>query len=583
MINSANKYQIAALFSPEEKIKYVVPKYQREYVWGKENWEDLFNDLSENGFGHFIGSIICIDQGKDALDIKPMEIVDGQQRLTTISLLYLATYEMLLKEPNPDDDFITARTNLKHRIMLKGKKDELKLELSYQHYNHLDYRFLLSEVNLVRVDEKPPYFGNRRIYKAYKFFKDKLKNLDSKTIIEFVDKLNSAWLVKIEVDSHADAFVLFESLNDRGEPLSAIDLIKNKFLSQIEKTEEKSVDDAFDDWTSLIKSLDNYKIQERFLRHYYNAFRFKEEIKLKKYAKASKSNLIPIYEELIKQDVNLIFEELITKAKIYSELNYPNPNSGFYDELTDLLNLGSAPSFTFLLYLFCKQSQNANLNRQVIQLLINYSVRRNLTDYPNTRDLDTMFINLIDLCEAKNGIEYSQIKDYLTQPSRFSDDVTFDKRLRGDIYEENAPIARFILSKIEEQHQTKESYRRLWEKDSKGNYLWTLEHILPMGENIPNAWVDMIANGDRLKAKELQMKSVHKIGNLTLTCYNSNMSNYSFIKKKDLTDKKGNFIGYRNGLYLNKELVQKNSWTPVDIENRTNNLVLEAKKLFCIK
>lgn len=87
MIKSANNYQTSEIFSIDTKLKYVIPKFQREYIWGKEECDNLLNDLSDNDKGHFLGSIITINKGIDALDITPLEVIDGQQRLTTISLL----------------------------------------------------------------------------------------------------------------------------------------------------------------------------------------------------------------------------------------------------------------------------------------------------------------------------------------------------------------------------------------------------------------------------------------------------------------------------------------------------------------
>jgi len=139
MIKSANQYTTSDIFGVEAKVKYVIPKFQREYVWKKVDWDNLLDDLYENNKGHFLGSIIIIDKGTDVLDIKPVEVIDGQQRLTTISLLYAAIYAILLDETRNDDEFVTERINLKNRLIQKGDKNALKLELSYQNNNYDDY------------------------------------------------------------------------------------------------------------------------------------------------------------------------------------------------------------------------------------------------------------------------------------------------------------------------------------------------------------------------------------------------------------------------------------------------------------
>lgn len=112
--------------------------------------------------------------------------------------------------------------------------------------------------------------------------------------------------------------------------------------------------------------------------------------------------------------------------------------------------------------------------------------------------------------------------------------------------------------------------------------VWTIEHIFPEGVNIPESWVEMIADGDREEAVKIQEEYVHKLGNLTLTGYNSSLSNFDFDKKRD-RKKDGKFIGYKNGLFLNEDLRNKKKWTKKDIIERTEKLVSLAKKIFKMK
>ena len=587
MIQNAKIYQISDIFGIDRRVKYVVPKYQREYIWGKEQWENLFNDLLDNEEGYFLGSIICIDTGTDALSIRPLETIDGQQRLTTISLLFASIYDRILKESGSrsDDDFITEKNNLKYRLIQKTNKNDLKLELSYQNNNFEDYKSILAKI-IYSISNIPRNAGNRRICKAYRYFKENLSDLDYDQTIKILNKVYSASLVKIEVNSHSDAFILFETLNNRGIPLSAIDLIKNKILSELEKKDIKSIDDAFDDWKKLVDNLPDYPIQERFLRQYYNAFKYNEKIKIEGAHRATRGNLIKIYEKLIHQDPEFIFDELVEKSKVYNLFVEPenDESNAYYRGLTDLLHIGAAPSYTFLLYLFTEHKNNPKLIIDSINFLVKYFVRRNLTDFPSTRDLDAIFIGLVDDCERnRDNFTSHSIINYLTHPERIADLNIFKEKLKGDIYEDNVAATRFILCKIDGEHQTKETHKNLWKRDDKNKkFIWTIEHIFPEGKNIPGKWVDMVANGDVDKANELQIAWVHKLGNLTMSGYNSNLSNLSFEVKRNRKDSKGNCIGYMNGLYLNEELARKNSWTIEDIESRTNKLVTEALELFKI-
>ena len=146
----------------------------------------------------------------------------------------------------------------------------------------------------------------------------------------------------------------------------------------------------------------------------------------------------------------------------------------------------------------------------------------------------------------------------------------------GNIYEENVGVARYVLCDLAQRAMTTETWTDLWAQNEYNNkkvFKWTIEHIFPGGKNIPNGWVDMIANGDRSLANQYLEEYVHKLGNLTITAYNSNLSNLSFIDKRDRMNKDKRYVGYKNGLEINKEVAEKNAWTIDDIKNRTIKLV----------
>jgi len=591
MINSAKQYNISELFAPETKIQYIIPKYQREYIWNKDQWELFFNDLQDNDSGYFLGSIICVNHGTDALDTAPLEVIDGQQRLTSLSLLYAAIFERLTQEQRNDEDFITEKTNLKYRLIQKNAVNQLRLELSHQKNNMPDFKAILHELNLYAEANyrKPAYLGVRKIYKVYKYFKDRIKELeDFESVINFLSKVNQALLVKMEVSSNADAYTLFECLNNRGVPLSAMDLIKNKMLYKLDTENIMPVEEAFNDWVKLTDYLPDYSVQERFLRQYYNAFRYNVDIAQEGFPRATKSKLIKIYERLIDKTPKVILEDLLKKADIYSLFagnHIDGQNINDYPGIIDLQNLGAAPSYMLLLYLFSEHPEDQDLLNGVAKFLVKYFVRRNLTDFPNTRNLDTIFMALIDKCEInKEGLEIGLIVEELTRSDRFADDSTFINRLKGNIYEDNTAAARFVLCKLEESHRTREIHTDLWEKDKSGKrYIWTIEHIFPEGKNIPEGWVEMVAGGKKEDAENLQTEWVHKLGNLTLTGYNSNLSNFEFLRKRDRQDRNGNYIGYKNGLFLNNTLAETDRWSVKDIKKRTELLASKAMELFKVQ
>ncbi len=590
MINNANKYLLSEIFAPDNKTKYIIPKFQREYIWNKDNWEELLNDVLESDGNHFIGSIICINKGTDTFNPE-LELIDGQQRLTTISLVFSAIYQLLKdKIKDNDDELKSELTNLKYNLTLKHNKN-LRIELSYQNNNHQDYQAVLSEIGVIDFsDTNLKNIGNRRIYKAYKYFLNKLENFSEKELFGLLEKIKATMIVKIEVSSHSDAFLLFESLNNRGVPLSAIDLIKNKMLSELEKKAGLTIDESFTKWNKIINALPEYTIQERFIRQFYNAFKSDANIKVGNYSKATRSNIIKIYETLIAKNPAYIFDQLIEKSAIYNELVFPDdlelePYLSIKSELIDLSNVQAAPAYAFLLFLFSNyKGQEISFYKEVIHLLVKYFIRRNITDFPNTRNLDQIFIDIVEeLHNDKEKVNIKYIAEYFTNSERFSPKDKFEEYLNGDLYEMNVEAARFILSKIEEaKRQTKEINPNFWQKDRSNKLIWSIEHVFPEGKNIPKYWLKIIADGDKEKAEALQEKYVHKLGNLTLTIYNQSLSNFEFIKKRDRKDSKGKNIGYKNQLFLNDVLAKKDEWKIDDIEKRTKELVDIALEIFDI-
>lgn len=603
MIKSVNNYPVSQLFDIEAGVVYAIPRYQREYTWNKTQWETLFDDVQENNPGYFLGSIICINQTTDTLAVQRLEVVDGQQRLTTLSLLFAALYQSLkLHEKDLDDEQRAELTNLKRKLVLRRVEDQIRVIPQIQNNNQNDYRAILSDVGVTSTFDTPAYAGNRKVFRAFRYFQSRIEELVNGNedrlalIMAFLDKVSQASLVKIEVASHADAYTLFESLNNRGMPLTAIDLIKNKLLARLETTEPGKVDHYFDVWNKLLGYLgDDYSIQERFFRHYYNAFKdslntpFRKEDDKKKDPLgpvATRSNLIHIYEKLINQDAKNQLQAIRAAGQLYAlmlGLNADEAWAPLAKPLKDLDRIQGAPSYLLMLYLLVRRDALAidvEKLSQIAELLVRFFVRRNLTDTPPTRDLTRLFMNTIDkVAEVSADAVVATVRDELLAVS--ASDESFRTKLEGAIYDENAGVTRFVLCALAEQSMTKESWVDLWKYEGK-LFVWTIEHIFPQGENIPASWVSMITEGDGEKAKAIQETHVHKLGNLTISGFNSALGNKSFQDKRDRTDSKGREVGYKNGLKLNAELATAEAWSVKQIDVRTTSLVGQVIRLFAM-
>ena len=603
MIKKVHPYKISQIFEIESKMIYKIPKYQREYTWGINEWDQLFDDIISNEEGYFLGSYICVSTS--TMGIPELEVLDGQQRFTTISILLAAIYAKLNNNrDNLDEDDISTLINIKKELTYSEEKGIYKPKLlpQVQNSNLDDYLSLLSENNIISEKiRKPNNAGNRRIYKAFKHFNKCIDEYVNENIsenkneiailLELKDKFNEAIIVGIEVDSHKDAYMLFESLNNRGVPLSAVDLIKNTLISASESS--KKSDECYEEWKTALGYLtDEYSTQERFFRQYYNAFReelnepFLGDNPSKRYPLAylaTRTTLLEIYEKLIKKDFEKFLESLVKEARIYSIIiNNSDEDKIYKDKLLDLERIQGAPSYILLLYIMTEQERLNLTDKQLLELvdmLTVFFVRRNITDIPNTRNLNKIFMDIIENIKNMNGEEIcNYIKNNLKEIS--ASDEIFEQKLRGPVYDENPEATRYILCSIESLHQTKETYTDLWSRDNSNKYIWTIEHIFPEGQNIPEVWAKMIANGDREKAKEYLEKYVHTLGNLTITGYNQNLSNMSFTDKRDRKNKDGKDIGYRNGLFLNEDVVNQDDWTIEKINNRTDKIIDILMNLF---
>ena len=612
MIRHTDPLKISDIFSTSEKYLYRIPKYQREYTWSTKDWSLLFNDIIDNGREYFLGSIITVNVSRGTYGDTRLEVIDGQQRITTLSILLCALYTKLskYKEQFNDDqnaDYINIRRELIYNTRNEEGEivDKARLTPQVQKDNQNDYFSLLCDAGLLKNHKKKNNAGNRRIYRAYSYFMgaidsylndrisennisdEEKNNYIINELFHLASLFNSAILVSIEVDTNKDAYMLFESLNNRGVPLSAIDLIKNLLIRVSD--EDNKADDCYDDWKKIISYLgDEYSDQERFFRQYYNTYRDElnkdfpiTDVKTKYPlgSIATKSTLLDIYSKLIDKNYEEFLNNISVDAKNYALLinntNEDNYNATLDKPLLNLSRIGGAPSYILLMYLLKNKTDlmiDDNILAEIINFLTKYFVRRNLTDYPNTRNLTKIFMDSVSLIKDKTGSElFNNLISYLKENS--SDDESFEKALRGNVYDDNPDATRFILCYYEEKYMNKEKYTNLWSRDKSNKYIWTIEHIFPEGDNIPQDWINMIANGDKALAYDYLDRYVHTFGNLTITGYNQNLSNMSFDKKKNRKDSKNNEIGYKNGLKLNEDVVTENEWTVDKITSRTDKLV----------
>lgn len=535
--------------------QFLIPVYQRYYSWDIEQCKRLWNDIVEmqkkGKVGHFVGSIVNIAEQAMPTGVQKYMIIDGQQRMTTLSLLLLALRDYAIK--NPEDTTINAR-----RI------DNMLLKNEYESGDER-YKLLLTETDrdiLMRlVEEKPiPDDTRSKLLDNYKFFAGKIadKELQPAEVYESIGKLQ---IVNITLDrSVDDAQSIFESLNSTGKELSESDLIRNYVLMGLEPTEQTYVYEHL--WRSM-ELLFVYETQDsvmdRFFRDYLT-------MKITRIPKQDR-----VYEEFKLYHLNCEFstirelcQDLLTYAKYYTDMVFKRSSNPALKSLyEDINDLRMEVSYPFLLKVHNDYAEGIISEddlKLIIRLCISYVFRRSICDIP-TNSLNKTFATLKN--EIKPDDYVNSIKAFFVMRDdykEFPDDDKFTAAfVSRDIYTMRS--RNFILSHLENYGNKAPIIIE--------NY--TIEHIMPQNSSLNPEWQQMLGANWR----EVQKTYLHTIGNLTLTAYNSEMSDHPFMVKMDM---EGGFK--ESALRLNAYVVKLTEWNEQRIKERASLLADKAKQIW---
>ena len=535
--------------------QFLIPVYQRYYSWDIEQCKRLWNDIVEmqkkGKVGHFVGSIVNIAEQAMPTGVQKYMIIDGQQRMTTLSLLLLALRDYAIN--NPEDTTINAR-----RI------DNMLLKNEYESGDER-YKLLLTETDrdiLMRlVEEKPiPDDTRSKLLDNYKFFAGKIadKELQPAEVYESIGKLQ---IVNITLDrSVDDAQAIFESLNSTGKELSESDLIRNYVLMGLEPTEQTYVYEHL--WRPM-ELLFVYETQDsvmdRFFRDYLT-------MKITRIPKQDR-----VYEEFKLYHLNCEFstirelcQDLLTYAKYYTDMVFKRSSNPALKSLyEDINDLRMEVSYPFLLKVHNDYAEGIISEddlKLIIRLCISYVFRRSICDIP-TNSLNKTFATLKN--EIKPDDYVNSIKAFFVMRNdykEFPDDDKFAAAfVSRDIYTKRS--RNFILSHLENYGNKAPIIIE--------NY--TIEHIMPQNSSLSPEWQQMLG----AKWREVQKTYLHTIGNLTLTAYNSEMSDHPFMVKMDM---EGGFK--ESALRLNAYVVKLNEWNEQTIKERAALLADKAKQIW---
>ena len=535
--------------------QFLIPVYQRFYSWDIDQCKRLWNDIVEmqrkSKAGHFVGSIVNIAEQAMPTGVQKYMIIDGQQRMTTLTLLLLALRDYAIK--NPNDTTINAR-----RI------DNMLLKNEYENGDER-YKLLLTETDrdilISLVEKKPIAEGTRsRLIENYNFFDKKLadKEIQPAEVYESIGKLQ---IVNITLDRTVDdAQAIFESLNSTGKELLESDLIRNYVLMGLAPSEQTYVYEHL--WRPM-EQLFIYETQgyvmDAFFRHYLTM----------KFSRIPKQGRV--YEEFKLYHLNCEFgsirelcQDLLEYAKYYTNIVFKrNSDTDLRRLYEDIIDLRMEVSYPFLLKIHhdCTEGLiTSDELKEILELCISYVLRRAVCEIP-TNSMNKTFATLKNYIKPDDYL--NSVKAFFVMQDTYKEFPDNDKFegafVNRDIY--NMRARNYILSRLENFENkapiTIENY--------------TIEHIMPQNKNLSLEWQTNLGT----EWQEVQKKYLHTIGNLTLTAYNSEMSDRPFLDKMDML---GGFK--ESALRINKYVVLQNEWNETHIQERANELAKKAEVIW---
>jgi len=537
--------------------QFVIPVYQRTYKWTRINCKRLLQDIIKasqpQSKTHFLGSIVYItDEHYQATQINKLTIIDGQQRLTTISLLLMAMVKYLKENPNK---FKTTPTKLLKKYLVIDEDETNKPEnfipkLSLTKHDKEFYDRL--------VKDQPIRNNNHNIYNNFQFFYNEIKNkgINIDNLFEGIAKL---LIVSVSlVRSKDDPQLIFESLNSTGVKLEQADLIRNFLLMDLSDNFQKEIYNSY--WyqmeISLKESLSDFIRDYLIIKSKKIPNKNSMYDEFKKYFYANFNRTEACLEELIRDMFyySTLYEKIIQKSENNQKIN------AFF---IDFDKLDVKVIYPFILELYSDYDKGI-LSEQdfiyILKLLESCIVRRVICGLP-PNSLSKITISLIKDIDNSNHVK--SVEKILTKKKgvqRFPSDEEFKNNfITRDIY--NLKICRFILDK-------------LINYDSKvilNINEFTIEHIMPQTKNLSSKWVNAL--GDNWE--QVHSKYLHTIGNLTLTRYNGEMGNKFFTEKRDMEK------GYKDSsCRLNTDLVKLDTWNEEEILKRANRLYDLAKSIW---
>lgn len=560
----ANETKVDKFLATNETT-FAIPVYQRNYDWTLTQCKQLLHDIIETGKNektnaHFIGSIVYVhDDVYTASGLTELTIIDGQQRLTTITLIYIALYRVAKQL---DNQMMVNRIHKTYLINEFAPEAE-KLKLKPTDNNKEALRHILNSTD----DDE--FKGYSKIIENFEYFRSTI-TLENFEIVQ--RGLSKLIFVDIALDRHKDnPQRIFESLNSTGLELSQADLIRNYILMGLSRTNQEKIYKNY--WQIIEKNakdetLNKTRVSE-FIRDY---------LTLKNKEIPNKGDVYVTfkakYPTTTVEDLEEILSELKSNSKFYNKLVNPKNEADIEirQQLEYIVRLEINVAFPFLMKVY-EDYSNSLINKpifiSVLSLVQSFTFRRFIVGLP-TNALNKIFMTLYDKVEQKNYL--ISIQRSLMQRSgvqRFPRNTEAINALKEkDVYNIKPKNRTYLLERIENFQNTEPVI-------IEGNSDITIEHIFP--QNPDPKWKIELGADEYNFIKENYLNT---IGNLTLSGNNGKLGNKPFADKKVMNvDSKEQ--GYKfSRLWLNRDLKEKTKWDKKEIEIRANQIAERFLKIW---
>ena len=538
--------------------RFVIPVYQRNYDWKTENCKQLFDDLKKviktHRKSHFFGSIVSV-YNPDGENME-FQIIDGQQRLTTISLLLLAMYNLIKNGIMAAEQGNLADKIYRTYLIDEWQDDDTRIKLKPVKNDQTAFGKLF--------DDETEHVKDSNVTINYRYFYERIQRQEL-TMDELFEAIRRLEIISITLNQDDNPQLIFESLNSTGVALSEGDKIRNFILMGLPTKQQNNF---YEKYWNKIEVCTGYEVSA-FVRDY---------LSVKQQSTPSLNKIYFTFKAYVEDEAletEGLLADLLAYAKLYEILLKGNTaNRQLNACITRLNRLESTvtrPFFLEVLRLFTEGKLSIDDTASIFLITENYLFRRTMCELP-TNALNKIFLMLHKEIVRYDGTDDNYLEKFKyallskRERARFPDDIDFAEAIdTRQVYQMNAKNKLYILERFENAgtEEDKDVYRHL----DDGTY--SIEHIMP--QHLTPVWVKELGE-DYLQIHGIWL---HRMANLTLTAYNSKYSNSSFADKKTMKD------GYlQSGIRMNQRIAQKEKWGLAELEERSQYLIKQALEIW---